>query len=81
MSRFFAYSRDGFTFHTTAEEAKAEAERLLAIERDFATREGEWSEDATGIMWGEIRGRVEERCVDPNEDDGWYVEMELKELQ
>lgn len=81
MSRFFAYSRDGFTFHATAALAKADAERLLDIERDFATRESEWSEDANQIMWGEIRGRVEERCVDPNEDDGWYVEMTLEEVK
>jgi len=81
MSRFFAYSRDGFTFHATAAEAKAEAERMLDIERDFATRESEWSEDATEIMWGEIRGRVEERCVDPNEDDGWHIKIKLEDIK
>jgi hypothetical protein len=46
MSRFFAYSRDGFTFHATAEEAKEEAERLLGIERSAAESEGEWGDDA-----------------------------------
>lgn len=81
MKCFFAYSECGFTFHNTAEEAKAEAERLLEVERDFATREGEWNDDATEIFWGEVRGRVEERVVNPCDYDGWHVEMELKELQ
>ena len=81
MKRFFAYSECGFTFHDTAEEAKAEAERLLNEERSAAESEGEWGEGATEIFWGEVRGRVQERVVNPCDYDGWHVEMELKELQ
>lgn len=80
MKRFFSYSECGFTFHDTAEKAKEEAERLLEVERDFATREGEWGEGATAIFWGEVRVRVKERVVNPCDYDGWHVEMELKEL-
>jgi hypothetical protein len=79
MSRFFAYSRDGFTFHATAEEAKAQAERLLDIERDFATREGEWNEDANGVMWGEVRQRAVERFVGQIQGDDWWVDITLEE--
>lgn len=81
MKRFFVRSTQGIWFYGTAEEAKAEAERLLEAERYYATREGEWSDNATEIFWGEVRGRVEERVVNPCDHDGWHVEMELKELQ
>lgn len=81
MKRFFVRSAQGIWFYDTAEEAKAEAERLLEAERYYATREGEWGEDATAIFWGEVHGLVEERVVNPCDYDGWHVEMELKELQ
>ncbi len=79
MSRFFAYSRDGFTFHETAEEAKTEAERLVGIERDFATREGEWNEDATEIVWGEIRGYVDEEYTESDSGEE-SLEMSIKDM-
>ncbi len=79
MSRFFAYSRDGFTFHATAALAKTEAERLLDIERDFATSEGEWSDDATEIMWGEIRGYVDEEYTESDSGEE-SLEMSIKDM-
>jgi hypothetical protein len=81
MSRFFAYSCDGFTFHATAEEAKAQAETLLAHERGFAIIEGEWSDDAYGIVWGEIRGHVNERWVDATECQREHVELTLEDVK
>ena len=81
MKRFFVRSAQGIWFYDTAEDAKAEADRLLEAERYYATREGEWSDDATAIFWGEVRGRVQELIVNPYHHDGWHVEMELKELQ
>ena len=77
MSRFFAYGRDGFTFYETAEQAKAQAEALLEHERCFAIIEGEWSDDAAEIMWGEIRGHVNERLVDAPEREEEYVYVQL----
>jgi hypothetical protein len=79
MSRFFAYSRDGFTFHATAEEAKAQAETLLAHERGFAIIEGEWSEDANSIMWGEIRGHVDEEYTESDSGEE-SLEMSIKDM-
>lgn len=77
--RFFTHSEGGWTLHSTAEEAKAEAERLLDIERDFASREGEWREDVICIMWGEIHQRVNESCVNPR-DNEWNIEMKLEDV-
>ncbi len=79
MSRFFTYSRDGFTFHSTAEDAKAEAERLLGVERDFAAIDGEWNEDADGVMWGEVRQRAVERLVGQAQGDDWWADITLEE--
>ena len=79
MKRFFAYSRDGFAFFHTAEEAKAQSERLLEIEHDFATREGEWSDDATEIMWGEIRGYVDEEYTESDSGEE-SLEMSIKDM-
>ena len=78
MKRFFAYSECGFTFHNTAEKAKAEAERLLEVERDFATREGEWNDDALCIMWGEMRGRAEQHWSQ-TESGEEHLEMTMNE--
>lgn len=81
MSRFFAYSEYGLTLHDTAEEAKAEAERLLEIESDLAIIEGEWGDAAYSIMWGEIRGKVNERWVDATEREEEYVRLTLEDVQ
>ena len=79
MSRFFSYSCNGFAFHATAEEAKAQAETLLEHERGFAIIEGEWSEDANGVMWGEVRQRAVERFVGQIQGDEWWVDITLEE--
>ena len=81
MKRFFVRSAQGIWFYDTAEDAKAEADRLLEAERYYATREGEWSEDASEIIWGEIRGRVNERWVDATEGKREYVELTLEDVK
>ena len=81
MKRFFVRSAQGIWFYDTAEEAKAEADRLLEAERYYATREGEWGDDAFCIIWGEVRGRVNERWADATEDEPEYVELTLVDVK
>ena len=70
MDRFFSYCPEcRFETHATAEEAEKAADEHLDHFRDEAP-EG-WSEDVTGICWGEIKGTIQEtlrRPYDPEQD-------------
>lgn len=81
MRAFKHFSFDGhcFKLEPTEEAARKTAEEALDLERAEAG-EG-WSEDASSICWGEVKGWVEETDLGPA-DDGEFdrvVEMTLVE--
>ena len=57
MKYFSYYPNDGFIFHETEKEAKAECEKAFGYAKDEAGCDG-WGENVDDICWGEIRGRV-----------------------
>lgn len=66
--RFFSYCPEcGFDTHPTAETATLAAEDHLEHYRDKAG-DG-WSEDVTGICWGEIKQEVVETERRPRTDE------------
>lgn len=72
MDRFFSYCPEcQFGTHATAEEAAKAAEEHLEHYQDDAG-DG-WSDDVTGICWGEIKATCDEtsrRPYDPTQDFG-----------
>ncbi len=55
--KFFSYDPDtGINTHETEAEAKAEAENIIQEYRENAD-EG-WSEEVSGVCWGEIKQKA-----------------------
>lgn len=56
MKRFFSYDpEDGFSFHHTAEEAKAACLKAFSFYEDEAAGDG-WPENTHEVCWGELKG-------------------------
>lgn len=78
--RFFSYDPDnGFEFHDTAEQAKAECEKAFGYYQDEAAGDG-WPENVDQLCWGEIKEQaslIKETNRPPSEEldeDGYDAE-------
>jgi len=71
VKRFFTYDpEDTITFYDTAEEAKAEAKKILSLYADQAADEG-WNQDVVDVCWGEVKEsavEVERKTRPPAEE-------------
>lgn len=79
-ANFFVYDNDGgMTDHTSADEARKEAEKRLEGFREVNNECGEWG-DVKSLCWGIIFGRATESvqsCGDTYEE---YVVHEMAEM-
>lgn len=76
--RYFSYDAelDYMRFHTTAEAAQECAQRTLASYRRMAVDDGEWSEDAGSICWGEVR-EIAQPTISSDENGNEFTEFAL----
>jgi hypothetical protein len=73
-NRFFVLDCDGFATFETEDKAKTSAELSLDHFRREALQDGEWSDDAGSVCWGEIRQQAVETT------DGEFTDFVLRDL-
>ena len=71
--RFFSFDPDdGFHLHPDADDARANADRILDEYRDMAGDDG-WPDDVESVYWGEVREHVVEtdrKAIEQYEAEG-----------
>ena len=69
--RFYSYDPDdGFSDHSTAEDAQAATERVLEDYRDAAEAVLEWSGDVAQLHWGRLLPLGSVAGTEGTDDDG-----------
>ncbi len=68
-NRYFSYNGDAYQTHETAEDAQREAFKALDFWREAAIADGEWSDEASTIAWGEIREHAYPVTIAPEDED------------
>ena len=82
MKKFFSYSSEtGLDFHSTAEEAKLAAQKIMDLCRECAVCDGEWPEEAETIIWGEVKGSARVTPGRPEYTDYKIVETATESAQ
>jgi len=72
----------GFQLYDSEDDAKEMAEEILAMERDDALNEGEWSDDISYVCWGKVIEKAITLDIDePLDEDGTlYIDYDLRKV-